>query len=217
MGPRPPLWNDRVQAGQQLATALHGWRWDPETLVLGLPRGGIVVAAEVAKQLQRPLHSWAVRKLAHPANPELALGAIAPGGLVIWEEPFARLDPKLREALMAEQDCELRRRQQRYGDPPIERLRDKPVIVVDDGVATGLSVRAAIQSLRAANVSKLVLAVPIIEQHVAQQLRPLVDGLVALATVDDFGAVGVWYRHFDPVQDHDVITILATANAMNDA
>jgi putative phosphoribosyl transferase len=158
------------------------------------------------------LHSWAVRKLAHPSNPELALGAIGPGGVQIWDEPFGRLDDELRQQLVAEQERELRRRQQLYGDPGVEALRSRPLIVVDDGVATGLTVRAAIQSLRAATPRQLVLAVPVIDRQVAQQLNPQVDELVALATVEDLWAVGSWYQQFETVNDQQVIAILGDAH-----
>ena len=205
------LWRDRADAGAHLAARLTGWRGDPNALVLGLPRGGIVVAAEIATRLQLPLHSWAVRKLAHPSNPELALGAIAAGDVLIWDEPFGRLDTKLRQQLVSEQQWELKRRQQLYNDPPVDALHGRPLIVVDDGVATGLTVRAALQSLRAAQPTRLVLAVPVIDRQVAQALKPAVDDLVALATVDDLWAVGAWYQHFDAVQDQQVISILAAA------
>lgn len=205
------LWRDRADAGAHLATRLTGWRGDPNALVLGLPRGGIVVAAEIATRLQLPLHSWAVRKLAHPSNPELALGAIAAGDVLIWDEPFGRLDTKLRQQLVSEQQWELKRRQQLYNDPPVDALHGRPLIVVDDGVATGLTVRAALQSLRAAQATRLVLAVPVIDRQVAQALKPALDDLVALATVDDLWAVGAWYQHFDAVQDQQVISILAAA------
>jgi len=205
------LWRDRADAGAHLATRLTGWRGDPNALVLGLPRGGVVVAAEIATRLQLPLHSWAVRKLAHPSNPELALGAIAAGDVLIWDEPFGRLDTNLRQQLVSEQQWELKRRQQLYNDPPVDALHGRPLIVVDDGVATGLTVRAALQSLRAAQPTRLVLAVPVIDRQVAQALKPAVDDLVALATVDDLWAVGAWYQHFDAVQDQQVISILAAA------
>ena len=205
------LWRDRADAGAHLATRLTGWRGDPNALVLGLPRGGVVVAAEIATRLQLPLHSWAVRKLAHPSNPELALGAIAAGDVLIWDEPFGRLDTNLRQQLVSEQQWELKRRQQLYNDPPVDALHGRPLIVVDDGVATGLTVRAALQSLRSAQPTRLVLAVPVIDRQVAQALKPAVDNLVALATVDDLWAVGAWYQHFDAVQDQQVISILAAA------
>ena len=207
-----PLWRDRREAGRQLARSLTAWRGHPQALVIGLPRGGVAVAAEVAEQLHLPLVSWAVRKLAHPAAPEVAVGAIAPGGVLIWDEPYLRqlhLDPLLRRQLVAQQDDELRRRQRLFGDPPPASLRGRPLLVVDDGVATGLTVRAALESLRQAKPAQLVLAVPVIDQLVAARLRPLVDELVALAEVAGLMAVGAWYERFEQLDDAQVKALMA--------
>jgi predicted phosphoribosyltransferase len=191
---------------------LTAWRGHPQALVIGLPRGGVAVAAEVAEQLHLPLASWAVRKLAHPAAPEVAVGAIAPGGVLIWDEPYLRqlhLDPLLRRQLVAQQDDELRRRQRLFGDPPPASMRGRPLLVVDDGVATGLTVRAALESLRQAKPAQLVLAVPVIDQLVAARLRPLVDELVALAEVAGLMAVGAWYERFEQLDDAQVKALMA--------
>ena len=160
---QPPLWHDRWEAGEALAAAMQRWRGDPSAVVIGLPRGGVVVAAALAEALQLPLASWAVRKLAHPQAPEVAVGAIAPGGVLLWDEPYLRqlhLDPQLRRELVATQDRELHRRQRLYGDPPASSLRGRTLLVVDDGIATGLTVRAALQSLRQTQPARLVLAIP---------------------------------------------------------
>jgi putative phosphoribosyl transferase len=209
---RTALWRDRSHAGRALAQQLSGWSHKPNALVVGLPRGGIVVAAEVAQQLHLPLASWAVRKLAHPQAPELALGAIAPDGVQIWDESIARayrLDPALRQWIVAEQQRELERRQRLYGDPPAAALSRRPLLVIDDGVATGLTVRAALQSLRLSEPSQLVLAVPVIDRRIADALRPQLDQLVALAEVDDLWAVGAWYHSFEPVSDTEVLQLMA--------
>lgn len=212
---QPPLWRDRTQAGEALAARLLAWRGDPAAVVVGLPRGGVVVAAAVAAALRLPLASWAVRKLAHPDAPELAVGAIAPGGVLLWDEPYLRqlhLDPQLRRRLVAEQDRELRRRQRLYGDPAPTSLSGRTLLVVDDGIATGLTVRAALQSLRQIRPGRLVLAVPVLDRRLAARLRPLVDQLVALAEVDDLRAVGCWYQRFEPVQDAEVMGLLNAAS-----
>ena len=214
--PEPPLWRDRRQAGEALAKALMAWRGDPSAVVIGLPRGGLVVAAAVAEALQLPLASWAVRKLAHPQAPEVAVGAIAPGGVLLWDEPYLRqlhLEPPLRRELVAAQDRELHRRQRLYGDPPAASLRGRNVLVVDDGIATGLTVRAALQSLRQAQPARLVLAVPVLDQRLLDRLSPLVDQLVALTAVPSLQAVGLWYERFDPVSDAEVLEVMATARA----
>jgi putative phosphoribosyl transferase len=209
------LWPNRHAAGQALAQRLSGWREQSDALVLGLPRGGVVVAAEVARALQLPLVSWAVRKLAHPRAPELALGAIAPGGVLIWDEPTASsygLDPSLRQRIVAAESHELERRLRLYGDPAPASLRHRPLLVVDDGVATGLTVRAALESLRQVQPSLLVLAVPVIDRQVAAQLRPGLDDLIALAEVDDLWAVGAWYQRFEPVSDREVLALMAACS-----
>jgi putative phosphoribosyl transferase len=206
------LWRDRQHAGQELANQLRSWRSLPEAVVVGLPRGGIVVAAELASALRLPLVSWAVRKLTHPTAPELALGAIAPGGVLIWDEPYLHqwhLNPQLRRQLVLESDKELQRRQRLYGDPPLAALRGRPLLVVDDGVATGMTVMAALQSLRQAKPKRLVLAVPVIARSVAARLRAQVDQLVALEEADDLWAVGAWYEHFEPVEDGEVQALIA--------
>lgn len=210
------LWHDRAEAGHALAQRLIAWREHPTALVLGLPRGGVVVAAEVARALELPLASWAVRKLAHPRAPELALGAIAPGGVLIWDEAMAGiqgLDATLRQRIVAEQERELERRRRLYGDPDPAVLRDRPLLVVDDGVATGLTVRAALQSLGQTGPSRLVLAVPVIDRGIAARLRQELDQLVALAEVDDLWAVGAWYERFAPVEDSEVLALINACSA----
>ena len=209
---RPPLWDSRQAAGLALAERLLAWRDQPGALVMGLPRGGVVVAAEVAGALHLPMASWAVRKLGHPADPEVAIGAIAPGGVVLWDRPSLRrlgLSPQQQARLVADQRRELERRQCLFGDPGVAVLRDRPLLVVDDGVATGLTVRAALASLRQGQPRRLVLAVPVIDGAVATSLEPALDGLVALARVRGLRSVGGCYRHFDQVGDATVLALLA--------
>ena len=209
MQPTTPRWTDRVEAGRQLAKRMQPWREDPKAIALGLPRGGIVVAAEVAAQLKIPLQSWAVRKLAHPSNPELALGAIAPGGIELWEQSFTLFNAFWREEVLDKERVELHRRQQLYGDPPLTSLRHQHLLVIDDGVATGLTVRAALQSLRLAEPRQLVIATPVIDRQIAKQLRHLVTDLIALEEVDELWAVGSWYQQFEAVDDQRVLHLLA--------
>jgi putative phosphoribosyl transferase len=214
MSRQPPLWDDRRDAGRALAERLVRWRGRSDARVVGLPRGGVVVAAEVAKALDLPLVSWAVRKVAHPQAPELAIGAIAPGGVLLWDEPYLRqlqLDPLLRRHLVAEQDDELRRRQRLYGDPAPAALRGCHLLVVDDGIATGLTARAALQSLRLCRPASVVLAVPVLDGTVLPRLETLVDELEVLAVVDQLSAVGLWYRRFEQVADADVLALLTAA------
>jgi putative phosphoribosyl transferase len=170
------------------------------------------MAAELAGALHLPLASWAVRKLGHPADSEVAIGAIAPGGLVLWDLPSLRrlgLSRQQQARLVADQRRELERRQCLFGDPGVSALRDRPLLVVDDGVATGLTVRAALASLRHGQPRRLVLAVPGIDGAVATSLQPALDGLVALARVRGLRSVGGSYRHFEKVGDATVLALLA--------
>ncbi|MFM8525755.1 MAG: phosphoribosyltransferase [Cyanobacteriota bacterium] len=216
MVPLTPPWADRQTAGRALARQLLTLAPIPiPRLVLGLPRGGVIVAAPVALALQAPLHSWAVRKLALPEAPEVAIGAVAAGlacPVVIWESP-ERLPPMLRAAdraaLLDQQWRELQRRQRLYGDPPPASLRDQALVVVDDGIATGLTVRAALASLRELGPRLLMLAVPVADRRVMDELRPLVDTLVVLHPVASLRAVGGPYRRFEAVEDQEVLRTLA--------
>ena len=206
-----PLWHDRQQAGQALGRQLAGRGPIPERAwLLGLPRGGVVVAAAMAAVLQRPLRSWSVRKIADPSWPELAIGAIAGEDVSVWREgPAGPQQQRARRGgwLQAEQR-ELRRRQQLYGDPQPQELRGRPLIVVDDGIATGMTVLAALAALRQTQPESLSLAVPVLDRELLSRLLPLLDQLEALAVVDDLRAVGEWYERFEPVPDAEVLRLL---------
>ncbi|MEX1316784.1 MAG: phosphoribosyltransferase family protein [Synechococcaceae cyanobacterium] len=209
----PPLWADRHQAGVALAQACGRLRNPmlPVTLV-ALPRGGVPVAAAMAAELGCPLVTWSVRKVADPAIPEVAIGAVAPGGVAVWRDGGAA---RRHEAVarsrgwLAEQEAELERRQRLFGDPSPEQLRGRHLVVVDDGIATGMTVEAALLSLRRLEPSRLELAVPVVDRRVAAGLSPLVDRLTVLAPVEDLTAVGLWYSHFEQLSDAQVLELLA--------
>jgi putative phosphoribosyl transferase len=205
---------DRTDAGRLLAEALSAWRGRRhDTTVIGLPRGGVAVAAEVAAGLGLPLATWAVRKLAHPSAPECAIGAIAPG-VLLWDEPYLEqlgVTEITRRRLVAEQEEELLRRRRLYGDPPASALAGRHLIVVDDGVATGLTVRAALQSLRQVEPASLILAVPVADVRLVPVLERLTDQLVVLRSVRGLEAVGSWYERFDQVHDAEVLALLEHA------
>jgi len=212
VGESPPLWDDRRQAGLALA-AVRGDLRAP-ALVLALPRGGVAVAAAMAATLGLPMATWCVRKVADPANPELAIGAVGPGDVTLWREGMAgsRHEAAARSGgwLRAEQQ-ELERRRWLFGDPEPAILRGLPLVVVDDGVATGMTLCAALDSLRRCGPASLELAVPVADRQVLASLAPLVNRITVLAAVADLEAVGVWYRSFDQLSDGEVLALLAAA------
>lgn len=208
-------WRDRDQAGHELAARFTGAARPGEGAVLvALPRGGVPVAAAMATDLGLPLVTWAVRKITHPAWPEVAIGAVAPGGVILWEatsRDVALLDEAQRRELAARQLRELERRRGVFGDPEPASLRDWPLIVVDDGIATGMTARAALVSLRHLQPASLTLAVPVVDRRVVPDLRRWLDRLEALAVVDGLRAVGEWYDRFEQLSDHQVLALLAAA------
>jgi len=208
-----PYWTDRSAAGVELAAQLEPWRNQADSTVLvALPRGGVAVAAEIARALNLPLTTWAVRKLALPTSPEFAVGAIAPGDVVLWDPASSRgliNYPDLRRTILEREGRELIRRQQLFGDATPDQLSNRQLIVVDDGIATGLTVRAALVSLRKLRPRRLILAVPVVATRVLQELRDLVDEAVVLAPVDDLIAVGCHYFRFEQLSDADVLNLLA--------
>jgi putative phosphoribosyl transferase len=208
----PPLWDDRRQAGLALAEELGDLR--PPTLLLALPRGGVAVAAAMADALALPLATWCVRKVADPTNPELAIGAVAPGDVTVWRNGGAAIRHQVaaqRAGWLQAQRQELVRRQQVFADPEPGRLQGLPLVVVDDGVATGMTLKAALISLRRCAPSSLQIAVPVADRQVLASLAPLVDRTTVLASVANLEAVGIWYGHFEQLADADVLRLLADA------
>jgi putative phosphoribosyl transferase len=208
----PPLWDDRRQAGLALAAELGDL--PPTTLVLALPRGGVAVAAAMAAQLALPLATWCVRKVANPANPELAIGAVASGDVTVWRNGDAARSHEAAArggGWLQAQRQELERRRQLFGDPDPASLRGRPLLVVDDGVATGMTLRAALISLRRWGPASLQLAVPVADRQVLSTLAPLVERCTVLAVVSQLEAVGSWYRCFEQLCDAEVLALLAAA------
>jgi predicted phosphoribosyltransferase len=164
--------------------------------------------------LYLPLTTWSVRKLALPTQPEIALGALAPGGVILWDPHTAWMfdeHPVLRDQVVEREGRELERRRRLYGDADPSELKGRQLIVVDDGIATGLSVRAALTSLQRLGPARVVLAVPVAAHQSLPALRELVDELVLLAAPDDLVAVGLHYGRFDPVADAEVLATLRQA------
>jgi putative phosphoribosyl transferase len=208
----PPLWKDRAEAGRALADALCHLKGRSDLILVALPRGGVPVAAAMAERLEAPVVPWAVRKLVHPSNPEYAIGAIAPGGIILWDERHQQdrflSQPSLREQLVHGQEIELERRRRIFNDPSPSFLRGKHLVVVDDGIATGMTVKAALASLRQAGPASLTLAVPVVDRRIVPELRALVDAFEALAVVDHLRSVGEWYRLFPQLEDEEVLQLL---------
>ena len=207
---------DRTQAGQLLAEALKGYIGKPDVLVLALPRGGVPVAFEVAKSIKAPLDVLIVRKLGTPGHSELAMGAIASGGGRVLNQnvlSLAHITPEQIERVEAEQRAELQRREQVYrGNRPFPELKNKTVILVDDGLATGATMRAAVASVKSQQPAKLVVAVPVGPVDSKAELGAMADEVVCLLTPEVFFAVGEWYQHFPQTSDEEVKELLAQAN-----
>lgn len=207
---------DRREAGRLLARALAG-RPRQRPLVLGIPRGGLVVADEVARALGAPLDVFGAAKVGAPFNPELALAAVAPGGvLVLNEDLAARLGVTARDvedrARARAEELEARLRRLRRGRPPLP-VAGRTAILVDDGIATGLTVAAAVAALRREGPARLVLAVPVCSPEAAADLRPQVDELVCLVSPRWFRAVGEFYEDFGQVTDEEAAAVLDAAAA----
>ena len=206
---------DRRDAGRQLAAKLIAYANRPDVIVLGLPRGGVPVAAEVAEALGAPLDAFLVRKLGVPGHEELAMGAIASGGIRVLNEevvgPLA-IPAAVIDAVEATERRELVRRERLYrGSQSPPAVRDRTVILVDDGLATGSTMRAAAQALRQLHPARLVAAVPVGSATVCASLRDVVDDVICAETPEPFFAVGVWYEDFGPTSDAEVQEVLRRA------
>jgi putative phosphoribosyl transferase len=208
-------YRDRADAGRILARRLERYAGRPDVVVLGLPRGGVPVAYEVAKALGAPLDVFVVRKLGVPGQEEYAMGAIASGGVrVLNRDAVAGLGiPERVIDQVAERELrELERRERTYRDGrEAPALEGRIVIVVDDGLATGASMRAAVEALKKRHPARIVVAVPVGSTDTCARLRGEVDEVVCAATPDPFYAVGPWYEEFDQTTDNEVHDALAQA------
>lgn len=211
------IYADRADAGRALADALESHRAAPGTIVLGLPRGGVPVAYEIATRLELPLDVLVVRKLGLPWQPELAMGAIASGGALVRNEEVMRyLDGRTDafDAVRAKEQQELERRERDYrGDRPPLDLRDRTGIVVDDGLATGATMEAAVRAVKASGARRVVVAVPVASPEARDRIAAVADEVVCLATPMFFSAVGQWYRDFGQTSDDEVRDLLAREHA----
>jgi predicted phosphoribosyltransferase len=210
------LYRDRTDAGRQLGARLRGYKGNDDVLVLALPRGGVPVAFEIATAIDAPLDVLTVRKLGTPGQPELAMGAIASGGVRVMNEDVLRLcgvGEKEIEAVAERELAELARREQTYrGDRKPPEIAGKVVILVDDGVATGATMKAAVAALRQLDPEKIIVAVPHGAEETCAGLERKADEVVCLATPWPYMAVGRWYENFTQVSDAEVAELLEAAN-----
>ena len=213
--------HDRISAGRDLARALVKYRKHADVVVLALPRGGVPVAAEVAHELHAPLDILVVRKLGTPGQEELAMGAIASGGIRVLNPEIVEslgIGRKVIEEVAAREQLEVERRMKAYrGDRPWMGLEERRVILVDDGIATGATMRAAIAAVRTQNPQKVIVAVPVAPTETIAQLRRQADEVVCLATPEPFHAIGIWYRSFPQLSDDEVRRVLWQLWAEHDA
>ena len=210
---------DRTQAGQQLAQQLNVYANRTDGLVLALPRGGVPIAYEIAHALQLPLDICLVRKLGDPNRKESAIGAIAADGVRVLNNAavgWLGITPNELKAITDHELQELKRRERVYrGHQPPAKIYDQIVILVDDGLATGATMRAAVMWVRLQRPRQLIVAVPIASRDAYKQIKAQVDRLVCLCIPSNLYAIGIWYNNFDQVSDRQVCDLLGNANAVS--
>jgi predicted phosphoribosyltransferase len=208
-------YRDRTHAGRELASKLGAYAGRPDVIVLALPRGGVPVAFEVATALRAPLDVFVVRKLGVPGHEEYALGAIATGGVRVVDERVVRATGVTREqleAVTAAEQRELERRERQYrGDRLPPNVAGRTVVLVDDGLATGSTMRAAVEALRQEGAARVVVAVPIAPPETCDAFRDIADDIVCARTPEPFYAVGLWYEDFSQTSDEEVRELLERA------
>lgn len=210
-----PFFHDRADAGRQLAERLSAYRRRPDVLVLALPRGGVPVASEVARALEVPLDVLLVRKLGVPGHPELAMGAIASDGIRVLNPDVIRstgVTAEVIEHAARREAGELARRERIYrGNRAAPAVEGRTVILIDDGLATGATMRAAAEGIRQRHPARVIVAVPVAAEATCDEIGELVDEVVCLHTPEPFVAVGLWYEEFDQTGDVEVRDLLAHA------
>jgi len=207
---------DRAEAGRELAAALREYAGRDDVVVFALPRGGVPVGFEVARELKAPLDVFVVRKLGLPAQPELAMGAIASGGVQVLNEEVVQtlgVSPETIAEVAAHEQEELDRRERLYrGARPGHSVEGKTVILVDDGVATGSTMRAAVKALRMQKPAEIVVGVPVAPPETCEALRKDADQVVCTRTPEPFLALGAWYASFPQTPDAEIQDLLARAD-----
>ena len=209
------IFRDRTDAGRQLAARLTRYADRSDVLVLALPRGGVPVAYEVAKELNAPLDVFLVRKLGVPGHEELAMGAIASGGVRVLNQDIVNylgISDDVIDAVAAREQRELERRERAYRDNrPLPDVKDRVLILIDDGLATGSTMRAAAASLRLQKPRRIVVAVPVSSPETCDEFRSEVDEIVCAFTPEHFQGVGFWYEDFSQTSDDEVRELLERA------
>lgn len=215
------MFSDRIDAGRQLGAAVSAYRGQP-VLVLALPRGGVPVGLEVARVLDAPLDVLLVRKITAPSHPELAIGAVVDGSSpqLLLEEQIVAATGATQDHIKAEKARQLReieRRRQLYrGNRPPPATQGRTVIVVDDGIATGATMRIALRALARSGAARVIVAVPVAPPDVLERIRPEADEVICLRMPEPFQAVGMHYRDFDQTSDDEVVRALAEADRGRD-
>ena len=218
---REVVFRDRSDAGQRLAERIADEQLAGDVVVLGLPRGGVPVAFEIAARMQWPLDVLIVRKLGAPFHRELAVGAIGPRGVIVYNDRVLQqlgLSRDDVEPIRVEEQAELERRETKYrsGRPPLE-LAGRVVVLVDDGIATGATMLAGVEALRELGVARIVVAVPTSSVDAYLSLRKAADDVIALSTPEPYVAVGAWYESFAQTSDREVIDLLAQSATAREA
>ncbi len=214
------IFRDRVDAGQKLAEKLTEYARRDDVLILALPRGGVPVAFEVAERLNAPMDVFLVRKLGVPGHEELAMGAIASGGVRVLNERtinYLNIPEEVIDRVAAKEQRELERREKTYRDDlPAPDVKGKTVILIDDGLATGSTMRAAVIALKQMNPTKIVVAVPVASDETCREFQQEVDAVVCAITPEPFYGVGLWYDDFSQTTDEEVRELLQkTASRQN--
>ncbi len=214
------IFRDRVDAGQKLAEKLTEYARRDDVLILALPRGGVPVAFEVAERLNAPMDVFLVRKLGVPGQEELAMGAIASGGVRVLNErtvDYLNIPEEVIDRVAAKEQRELERREKTYRDDlPAPDVKGKTVILIDDGLATGATMRAAAIALKQMNPTKIVVAVPVASDETCREFQQEVDAVVCAITPEPFYGVGLWYDDFSQTTDEEVRELLQkTASRQN--
>lgn len=216
---RRPYFRDRQEAGKRLAEKIKAETAPLDPIVLALPRGGVPVAFEVAQALQAPLDIFLVRKLGMPGHEELAIGAIASGGVRVLNREIMQqsdLPREIVEEITEREQRELERREHAYrGDRPPPNLYGKTVFLIDDGLATGATMRAAVIALKQQEPARIIVAVPIAAPETCIEFRDVVDEIICAVTPEPFIAIGMWYEEFPQMTDDEVRDYLESARALH--